>query len=229
MQGPWEGLNRYVASPDVIAVMEPQSFQRAVPLGRGWKRTLVIFGAMVVLLATGIVPSAIATLIAAGALIVARVVKIPDVYRAVPWSIVILVGGMIPLSTAFISTGAAGIVSDFVLSFVGQASPYLALLVICAISMVLGQFMSNLATVLVVMPIAVSIAQSTGLSPQPFMMALAICGAASFLTPVATAGNLMVMRPGGYRFGDYWKLGLPLMLGYLALAVFYVPLIWPFE
>ncbi|WP_054685932.1 SLC13 family permease [Microbacterium sp. No. 7] len=228
VQGPWEALNRYVASPDVIAVSEPQSLQRAVPLGRGSKRTLVIFGLMVVLLASGLVPTAVATMLAAGALILTRVVKIPQIYRSIPWSIIILVGGMIPLSTAFISTGAASIVSDLVLSVIGSASPTIALLVICAIAMILGQFMSNLATVLVMMPIAIAISQSAGVSPQPFMMALAICGAASFLTPVATAGNLMVMRPGGYRFGDYWRLGLPLMIGYFLVAVFYVPLIWPF-
>lgn len=228
VQGPWAALERYAASQDVIAVTPPQSLQRAVPLSRKYKRTLFIFAAMILLLVTGVVPTAIATMLAAGALIVTKVVRLPMVYRAVPWSIVILVGGMIPLSRAFVDTGSADIVADLVLNNLGAASPYLALLVICVISMVLGQFMSNLATVLVMLPIAVAIAGSTGASIQPFMMGLAVCGAASFITPVATAGNLIVMRAGGYHFGDYWKLGLPLMVVYLGIAVLYVPLIWPF-
>lgn len=228
VQGPWDALERYVSSPDVIAVAEPQSVQRSVPLVRGWKRTLAVFAIMVVLLATGLVPTAIATVLAAGALIAMRVATIPGVYRAVPWSIVILIGGMIPLSTAFVSTGAAARVADTLLAVLGSPSPHLALLVVCTIVIVLGQFMSNLATVLVMTPVVLAVAQSTASSPQPFMMALAICGAASFLTPVATPGNLMVLRPGGYRFGDYWRLGLPLTIAYLAMAVLYVPLVWPF-
>lgn len=228
VQGPWDALSRFVVLPDVIAVAEPQSFRRAVPLGDGYRRTLVIFGLMVAMLALGVVPTPVATTLAAGALLVTKVVKVPDVYRSVPWSIVILVGGMIPLSTALVATGAADVVADVVLSLLGSSSPYLALLVVCVIAMVLGQFMSNLATVLVMIPVGVAISQSAGASVEPFMMGLAIAGAASFLTPVATAGNLMVMRPGGYRFGDYWKLGLPLMVVYLAVAVLYVPLIWHF-
>ena len=114
------------------------------------------------------------------------------------------------------------------LGVIGSTSPHLALLVLCVLTMVLGQFISNVATVLVVTPIAVAIAQTLELSIQPFMMALTVAGAAAFLTPVATPANLMVLQPGGYRFGDYWKLGLPLMVVYLAVAVLYVPLVWPF-
>jgi di/tricarboxylate transporter len=83
--------------------------------------------------------------------------------------------------------------------------------------------------VLVVAPIAVSMAADLHLSVQPFMMALAVAGAASFLTPIATPANLMVMEPGGYRFGDYWRLGLPLALLYLVVAVLWVPVVWPFH
>ena len=92
----------------------------------------------------------------------------------------------------------------------------------------LGQLISNTATVLIVAPIAVSVAASLDLSVQPFMMALTVAAAASFLTPIATPVNLMVMEPGGYRFGDYWKLGLPLAVIFLLFAVLYVPLVWPF-
>ncbi len=228
VQGPWAALTRYTQSPDVIAVTPPQSLQRAVPLGRGARRALVILAAMVLLLATGLVPPVVAGLLAAGAMVLTRVLTIPQTYRAISWTTVILIAGMVPLSSAFISTGAASVVADAVLRVIGGTSPHLALLVICVLTMVLGQFISNVATVLVVTPIAVAISSAMEVSVQPFMMALTVAGAAAFMTPIATPVNLMVLQPGGYRFGDYWKLGLPLMLVFLAVAVAYVPLVWPF-
>jgi len=98
----------------------------------------------------------------------------------------------------------------------------------CLITMLLGQLISNTATVLIMAPIAVVLAQDLEVSVLPFLMALAVSGAASFLTPVATPANTMVLEPGGYRFGDYWKLGLPLLLLFLAVAVLWVPIVWPF-
>ncbi|KZE88459.1 SLC13 family permease [Microbacterium sp. TNHR37B] len=228
VQGPWDALDRYAASPDVIAVTAPRSLQRAVPLGRGARRSLVVLAVMVLLLATGLVPPVVAGLLAAGALVLSGVLTIPQTYRAVSWTTVILIAGMVPLSSAFISTGAAGSVADVVLGVIGDSSPHIALLVLCVLTMILGQFISNVATVLVVAPIAVAVADGLDASVLPFLMALTVAGAAAFLTPIATPVNLMVMQPGGYRFGDYWRLGLPLMVVFLLTAVVYVPLIWPF-
>jgi di/tricarboxylate transporter len=135
---------------------------------------------------------------------------------------------MIPLSTAFISTGTADVIARGLLGILGDSSPTLALLVMCVLTIVLGQLISNTATVLIMVPIAVVLAADLGVSVLPFMMALTVAGAASFLTPVATPANTMVMEPGGYRFTDYWKLGLPLLLLFLAVAVLWVPLIWHF-
>ncbi|AYF98051.1 SLC13 family permease [Protaetiibacter intestinalis] len=229
VQGPWDALERYARSADVIAVTPPQELRRAVPLGAGAKRSLGVLAALVLLLATAIVPPVIAGLLAVMALIVARVLSPAQAFRAVSWTTIVLIAGMVPLSTAFVTTGAAGGVADAVLGFIGSGSPHLALLVLGVITLVLGQFISNVATVLVVAPISIALAQSMQVSVQPFMMALTVVGAASFLTPLATPANLMVMQPAGYRFGDYWRLGLPLALLFLAVSVLYVPLIWPFE
>lgn len=228
MRGPWAALDLYTRSPDVIAVTPPTSLQRAVPLGRGARRSVVILAVMVLLLATGWVPPAVAGLLAAGALLVTRVLTVPQTYRAISWTTVILIAGMIPLSSAFIATGASDVVAGLVLAVTGGTSPHLALLVLCLVTVVLGQFISNVATVLVVAPIAVSVAHTMDASIMPFMMALTVAGAAAFLTPVATPANMMVLQPGGYRFGDYWRLGLPLVVLYVAVAVLYVPLVWPF-
>lgn len=195
---------------------------------RGARRTLLITGVMVVLLATGIAPPAVAGLVAAGALVLSRVVTLPALYQDISWTTLVLIAGMIPLSAAFLQTGAAEVVADGVLRVVGSADPHLALLAVCIVTVVLGQFISNVATVLIVAPVATAIAVNLGVSPVTFLMALTVAGAASFLTPVATPANLMVLGPGGYRFSDYWRLGLPLALLFLAAAVLYVPLIWRF-
>lgn len=93
---------------------------------------------------------------------------------------------------------------------------------------VLGQLISNTATALIVIPIGIAAADSIGISPKPVLMSIAVAAAAAFLTPIATPTNLMVMAPGGYKFGDYWKLGLPLLLWFFVVATFFVPFFWHF-
>jgi len=229
LDGSWDDLQRHTAKKDEVLVVDaPLTLRRSIPLGTGAKRTGVILIAMIVLLATGIVPAAIAGVLAAGALILTGVVTITRAYKAISWTTVILVAGMIPLSTAFTETGAAALIADVLRSMLGDAGPHAAVAVIVLITLILGQLISNTATVLIVAPVAVALSSAMHASVMPFMMALTIAGAASFLTPVATPANLMVMEPGGYRFGDYAKLGLPLMALFFVVAVFYVPLVWPF-
>lgn len=228
VQGDWDALHLHTAGPEVLVVDEPQRLRRSVPLGRGAKRSIAILLAMVVLLATGAMPAAVVTLLAAGALVVSGAISAPQAYRSISWTTVVLIAGMIPLSTAFQTTGAADVIADSLLGLIGTAGPTVALAMICALTILLGQVISNTATVLIVLPVAVSLSAAMGVSAQPFLMALTVAGAASFLTPISTPANLMVMEPGGYRFGDYWKLGVPLAVLFFATAVFYVPLIWPF-
>jgi len=97
------------------------------------------------------------------------------------------------------------------------------------VTVVLGQLISNMATALIVAPIAIAVAGETGISPLPLLMGVAVASAAAFLTPVATPANTMVLGPGAYRFGDYWKLGLPLVLLFVLVATLLVPVFWPFR
>lgn len=226
--GRWEHLERHTAGPDVLVVDSPDELRRAVPLGVGAKRAIVILAAMVLLLTTGLVPPAVAGLLAAGATVLSGVLTPKSAYRAISWTTVVLVAGLMPLSTAFIKTGAADMIATAMITVTGDGSPHLVLLALCLVTVVLGQLISNMATVLIMAPIASVLAADLGVSVLPFMMALTVAGAASFLTPVATPANTMVMEPGGYRFTDYWKLGLPLLLLFVAVAVGWVPLIWPF-
>ena len=135
----------------------------------------------------------------------------------------ILVAGMIPLSTAMQETGAAAKLADVLVRVVGDAGPHALLLGLFLLTAILGQLISNTATALIVIPVAVSAAADMDVSAKPVLMSVTVAAAASFLTPVATPANLMVMGPGGYRFGDYWKLGLPLLVLFGVVATLLVP------
>jgi di/tricarboxylate transporter len=229
LQGTWGALGYHLDDPDVLVVDEPEQVRRqAVPLGPGATRALVVLGGMVVLLASGAVPPAIAGLLAAGAIVVSGVLSIEQAYRGIGWTTVILVAGMIPLSTAMTQTGAAERLADGLVDAVGDAGPRALLLGLVLLVFVLGQLISNMATALIVIPIAVSAAAELDVSPKPVLIAVCVAAAAAFLTPVATPANLMVMEPGGYRFGDYWRLGLPLLTLFGVVAVLLVPVIWAF-
>jgi di/tricarboxylate transporter len=229
LQGTWKALDIHLNDPDVLVVNSPDVVRRqAVPLGAGAKQAILILMGMVVLLATGVVPPAVAGLLAAGALILTHVVTVEQSYRAIDWTTVILVGAMMPLSTAMEQTGAAKLMAEGLVSLVGEAGPTALLAGLFLLTAILGQLISNTATALIVIPIGIAAATSMGVSPRPVMMSVAVAAAASFLTPIATPTNLMVMGPGGYRFSDYWKLGLPLLIWFFLVSVFYVPLIWRF-
>ena len=128
-------------------------------------------------------PPAIAGLAAATAMVLTRVVTVNQAYRAVSWQTVVLIGGLIPLSTAIQTSGAADLVASRLIDVVGSGRPYLLLIALFALTASLGQVVSNTATVLIVVPIAVAAAQETGVSVQPVLMLVAVGGAASLLTP----------------------------------------------
>jgi di/tricarboxylate transporter len=229
LQGTWGALDEHLHDPDVLVIDHPALIRRqAVPLGPGAKRALVALLAMVILLATGAVPPAVAGLLAAGALVVSRVLSTEQAYRGINWTTVILVAGMIPLATAMTESGAAERLANGLVDVVGDAGPRVLLLGLVVLVFVLGQLISNMATALIVIPIAISAADELDVSPKPVLVAVAVAAAAAFLTPVATPANLMVMEPGGYRFGDYWKLGLLLLALFGAVAVLLVPVFWSF-
>jgi di/tricarboxylate transporter len=229
LQGTWKALDEHLDDPDVLVVDSPELVRRqAIPMGAGAMQAIALLLAMVVLLASGAVPSVIAGLVAACAMVLLRVLTVEQAYRAVNWTTVILVGAMIPLSTAMEVSGAANLMATTIVHLVGDAGPYALLAGLFLLAAILGQLISNTATALIMIPIAMAAANETGVSARPVLMSIAVASAAAFLTPVATPVNLMVMGPGGYRFGDYWKLGLPLLLLFFVVATFLVPMFWRF-
>ncbi len=202
LQGTWGALEYHLDDPDLLVVDQPALVRRqAVPLGPGAKRALLVLAGMVILLVTGLVPPAVAGLLAAGGIILSGVLTVEQAYRGIAWTTVILVGGMIPLSTAMVQTGAAEKLANALVDVVGDAGPHALLLGLVLLTFALGQLISNMATALIVIPIAVSAASELDVSPKPLLMGVCVAAAAAFLTPVATPANLMVMGPGGYRFG----------------------------
>ncbi|MEZ0446280.1 SLC13 family permease [Cellulomonas sp. ICMP 17802] len=228
VHGPWPVVEALEADDDVLIVDNPELVRRqTVALGPKAWRAIVVLVATVALLASGVVPPAIAGLVGAAAMVITGVVGVAHAYRAVSWETVVLVGGLIPLSTAIASSGAADLVAGWVLQVIGDGGPRVVLAALFVLTLLLGQVVSNTATVLIVAPIAVAIAGESGVALAPVLMLVAVAGAASFLTPIATPANMMVMGPGGYTFSDYWKLGLATTLAWFAVAVLLIPVIWP--
>jgi di/tricarboxylate transporter len=229
LQGTWKALDVHLNDPNVLVVNSPELVRRqALPMGPGAMQAIVVLLVMVVLLATGIVPPAVAGLLAAGAVILSGIMTVEQSYRAINWTTVVMVAAMMPLSTAMMETGAAKLMANGLVSIVGDMGPMALLAGLFVLTAILGQLISNTATALIVIPIGVAAAAALGVSPRPVLMSTAIAAAAAFLTPIATPTNLMVMGPGGYAFSDYWKLGLALMIWFFIVATFYVPLVWRF-
>ena len=229
VEGTWESLEEQLDDPDVLVVDAPELVRRqAVPMGQGSRPTIAVLAAMVVLLATGAVPAVVAGLLAAGALLLLRRA---DGGPGLPGRLLDdgdPGGGDDPALHGDAGDGGGEPGGGGAGGGRGRAGPYALTFGLVLLTVLFGQMISNMATAFIVIPIAISVAAETGTSVLPLLMAVNVAAAASFLTPVATPANLMVLGPGGYRFGDYWKLGLPLALLFILVATLLVPLIWPF-
>jgi di/tricarboxylate transporter len=200
-------------------------------LGLGRSRNtylpITILAFAMLLVALGVVPVAIGFFIAAALVILANTINLREAYNAVDWPILVMLGALIPVSEAAQSTGLTDEVASIV-ALLGDMLPgwgYVALLLL--IAMCVTPFLNNAAAVLILAPIAVSVATSLKLNPDPLLMAVAIGAGCDFLTPIGHQCNTLVMGPGGYRFGDYWRLGLPLSLIVLVVGVPLILLFWP--
>lgn len=202
---------------------------RPVP-GRLGARAAWAVGVLVVtigLLATGAVSAPVAGLAGAAAMVLTRAKTAAHAVRAVPWETLVLIGGLVPLSVAIAESGAADLLADAVVGVVPDGDGRMLLVALFVLTVTLGQFVSNAATVLVVTPIALAAAEAVGVAAEPVLMLVAAAGAASFLTPIATPANMIVRDAGGYRFGDYWRLGLVTTGAWLVVVTVLVPLVWP--
>jgi di/tricarboxylate transporter len=203
--------------------------ERDLGLGRGRRRWLpiLILALAMATVALKLAPVAVAFFGAALALLLTKSLSLRDAYESVEWPILILLGALIPVSEAVRTTGATDLIAGW-LSVAADALPPLgALGLILVVAMAVTPFLNNAATVLVMAPVAASLAQKLGLRPDPFLMAVAVGAACDFLTPFGHQCNTLVMGPGGYRFSDYCKLGLPLSALVVAAGVPLIAIVWP--
>jgi len=224
LQGRFDVLPEALKSLGVLPLAE-----RELGLGRGRRRWIpvAILAVTVLLVVLKLLPIAVAFFGAALALILTKALTLRESYESIEWPILILLGALIPVSEAVQTTGATDLVAGW-LSVVADAVPptgAVALIVISA--MAVTPFLNNAATVLMMAPIAASLAAKLGLNPDPFLMAVAVGAACDFLTPFGHQCNTLVMGPGGYRFSDYWKLGLPLSILVVVAGVPAIALVWP--
>jgi di/tricarboxylate transporter len=224
LQGRFDVLPEALQALGVLPLAE-----RELGLGRGRRRWIPV--AILAVAVTTIVlewlPIAVAFFGAGLALMLTRSLTLREAYESIEWPILILLGALIPVSEAVRTTGATDLIAGW-LSVLTDALPAMgALAVILVAAMAITPFLNNAATVLMMAPIAASLAHRLGMNPDPFLMAVAVGSACDFLTPFGHQCNTLVMGPGGYRFGDYWRLGLPLSLLVIAVGVPAIATFWP--
>lgn len=156
------------------------------------------------------------------------ILRVGEIYESIEFPILILLGAMMPLGHAFETTGAATNLVDYILMISPFSSPLFYLAFALIGSMLLSAVINNIAAVILMVPIGIKLSTLLAVSPDPFLMAVAVGGACPFLTPVGHQCNMLVLGPGGYRFSDYWKLGLPLEFIIIVLSLLLIPVVWPF-
>jgi di/tricarboxylate transporter len=177
--------------------------------------------------AFGLLPAAVSFAAAVLLYMVLRIVPPRQIYDAIDWPIIVLLGALIPVASAMASTGAADLLARVMLENLALGNPVIALALILIVTMTLSDFMNNAATAAVMCPIAVSAAAGLGASPDSFLMAVAIGASCAFLTPIGHQNNTLILGPGGFRFGDYWRLGLPMEILVVVVSIPMLLWIWP--
>jgi di/tricarboxylate transporter len=185
-----------------------------------------IFGAAIVAAAYGFVPVQIAFVTAVALLIVTRTLSLRDVYDAVEWPVVLLLGALIPIGEALQTTGGTTLIAEAIVGLAGSVPVWTMLALLMVASMLLSDLIHNTPTAVLMAPVAAGIAQQIGLPVDPFLMAVAVGSASPYLTPIGHQSNTLVMGPGGYRFGDYARMGVPLDLLIVATAVPMIMWVW---
>ena len=224
LQGPADALSGFTAEYDCIplAHRDIRLPDKKKAITASLIMVLAIAGA-----AFGLLPAAISFACGALAFMVLRIIPARMAYSNIDWPVVVLLGALIPVAGAMSTTGTADLVARLLLENVVQGKPVIALAVILVITMTLSDFMNNAATAAVMCPIGLSTATQLGVNPDAFLMAVAVGASCAFLTPVGHQNNTLILGPGGFRFGDYWKLGLPMEILVVGISIPMLLLVWP--
>lgn len=226
--GRWKHILNLQKHPhDFVVLTLPTEMDEVAPAASKAPFALASLAIMVVLMVTGWVPNVIAALLACLLLGATRCLNLDAAYRAVQWPSLILIVGMMPFSAALQKTGGVDLAVHGLLKVFGESEPRLLLAALFALTSLIGLFVSNTATAVLMAPIALSAAHALGVSPHPFAMTVALASSAAFMTPVSSPVNTLVMVPGKYRFGDFVKIGVPFSIIVMILTVLLVPWLLP--
>ena len=224
LQGEEESLADAVADLGCLPLA-----QRGLSLGRSGKAWIPagVFALAIAVTAVGVLPVHISFAAAVIALVLFQRITMREVYAAIDWPVIILLGAMIPLGSALQSTGGTTLIAGAIVGLSGAFPVWVLLTLVMVATMTLSDLMNNAATAIVMAPIGIAIAQQLGVNSDPFLMATAIGASCAFLTPIGHQNNVLVMGPGGYKFGDYWRMGLPLEILIVIVSVPLILLFWP--
>jgi di/tricarboxylate transporter len=189
--------------------------------------SVLVFIGAILLSMFGIFPATISFIGAILIYIFSGILPVRDLYKSIDWPIIILLGSMIPISDALQSTGTTTLVANLMVGLTGGLPTWLVLAIIMIITMCLSDIINNAATALIMAPISVGIAMSMGVSIDPFLMSVAVGASCAFLTPIGHQCNALILGPGGYKFGDYWRMGLPLEILIVIVGTPTIIYFWP--
>ena len=229
VSGSWKDIGLLQGQKkDFIVLSLPVELKDVAPAYRqaGW--AIAVLVAMIAAMTFGLVPNVAAVLIAALAMVAARCVSMDKAYKVINWPSLVLIAGMLPLATALQKTGGTDLIVDGLVAAVGGLGPLAMMGGLFVLTAVLGLFISNTATALLLAPIAIGTANDLGVAPYPFVMTVAIAASAAFMSPVSSPVNTLVVAPGGYSFLDFVKVGVPMTVLVMVVALVLIPLLFPF-
>lgn len=224
MQGDQENLAEFASNFGCVPLAERQI---RVPSKRKAILATVVMGGAIAGAAFGLLPAAISFAAGVLAVMALKVVAPRKVYSAIDWPVVVLLAALIPVAGAMYTTGTADLIAQFMLNTLAADNSIIALVLILFITMMLSDFMNNAATAAVMCPIALSTANQLAVNADTFLMAVAVGASCAFLTPIGHQNNTLILGPGGFKFGDYWRLGIPLEIIVMVVGIPALLFFWP--
>ncbi len=186
-----------------------------------------LFGAAVLAASVGLLYLPVALGLVVIAYVLTRIVPLSELYTHIEWPVVVLLGSMIPLGAALENSGGTELIAGSLIGLTGNLPPWAILTVLMIVTMSLSDVLNNTATTIVAAPVGIQMAQALDVSPDPFLMAVAVAASSAFLTPIGHKNNTLILGPGGYSFGDYWRMGLPLEVLVVAVSIPAILVFWP--
>ncbi|MDH4570847.1 SLC13 family permease [Pseudomonas sp. BN414] len=226
--GEWKAIHQLQGqSRDFLVLSLPAEVDEVAPTARKAPYALLSLAVMIFLMVSGLVPNVMAALIGCLLMGAFRCIDLDSAYRAIHWPTLILIVGMLPFALALQQTGGIDLAVKGLVALLGNAGPYAMLACLFIVTALIGLFISNTATAVLMAPVAIATAQQLGMSPYPFAMIVALAASAAFMTPISSPVNTLVLGPGQYRFGDFVKVGVPFTVLVMIVSVFLVPLVFP--